>query len=47
MNLVNQANELSTETDFFELTPSEWWEEKINQSVPNSIYHSESEKSYL
>ena len=47
MNLVNQVNDLSTETDFFELTPSEWWEEKINQTVPNSIYHSESEKETI
>ena len=30
MYLATQSNDLSTEKDFFELTPSEWWETKFN-----------------
>jgi len=50
MNLVNQVNDLSTEKDFFELTPSEWWETKFNSLsllTPNSFYQDDSERETI
>ena len=50
MNLVNQMNDLSTEKDFFELTPPEWWETKFNNLsllTQNSFYQDDSERETI